>query len=416
MKRIMCTLLSIIMFVTAVLGSTVVTNANTMNTAEKISAGKTYSYNYTYEIIDDEEVGEDTHYYSFIAEKGAANCEVYLTINSQITDDLLDNIYLELIDETDTIVADGNYIPSKKAFYMNYEDLEENHTYFIRVECFDKANISVKLSFHKHSYDKKELDYAADIYDDGYYYMTCSCGEEKEYTIPQIKTVSISKSTYVYDGKAKKPSVTVKDRKGKTLKNGTDYTVSYAKGRKNVGKYTVTIKFKGNYYGTVKKTFNIIPKATTLSNLTAKSNSFTVKWKKQTTQTTGYQIQYSTDKNFKKNNKSVTVSKNKTTSKTISKLKAKKKYYVRIRTYKTVKVNGKSTKIYSSWSKAKSVTTKAQATTTKKTTVKKTSKTVYRTPSGKRYHYSSTCGGKNSYSVSLDTAVSSGLTPCSKCC
>ncbi|MCM1115236.1 MAG: secretory protein, partial [Clostridium sp.] len=71
-------------------------------------------------------------------------------------------------------------------------------------------------------------------------------------------------------------------------------------------------------------------------------------------QTTGYQIQYSTDKNFKKNNKTVTVSSNKTTSKTISKLSGKKKYYVRIRTYKTVS----GTKYYSSWSSVKTVTTK----------------------------------------------------------
>ena len=96
------------------------------------------------------------------------------------------------------------------------------------------------------------------------------------------------------------------------------------------------------------------PSATTISKVTAKSKGFTVKWKKQTKNTTGYQIQYSTDKNFKKNNKTVTVSKNSTTSKTISKLKAKKKYYVRVRTYKTV--SGK--KYYSSWSKSKTVTTK----------------------------------------------------------
>ncbi|MGN0521072.1 MAG: fibronectin type III domain-containing protein, partial [Eubacterium sp.] len=74
-----------------------------------------------------------------------------------------------------------------------------------------------------------------------------------------------------------------------------------------------------------------------------------------TTQTTGYQIQYSTSSKFtSKTTKTVTVSKNKTTSKTISKLKAKKKYYVRVRTYKIV--SGK--KIYSAWSKAKTVTTK----------------------------------------------------------
>ena len=71
-------------------------------------------------------------------------------------------------------------------------------------------------------------------------------------------------------------------------------------------------------------------------------------------QTKGYQIQYSTDSKFKSGNKTVTVNKNSTTKKTISKLKAKKKYYVRIRTYKTV---GKQ-KYYSDWSKSVKVTTK----------------------------------------------------------
>ena len=168
--------------------------------------------------------------------------------------------------------------------------------------------------------------------------------------------IGLSKTSYIYNGKVKKPSVTVKDSKGKKI-SSSNYTVSYSSGRKNVGKYTVTIKFKGNYSGTVKKTFTIKPKATTISKVTAGKKAFTVKWKKQATQTTGYQIQYSTSSKFK-GAKTVTVSKNKTTSKKISKLKAKKKYYVRIRTYKTVKVNGKNTKIYSGWSKVKTVKTK----------------------------------------------------------
>ena len=84
----------------------------------------------------------------------------------------------------------------------------------------------------------------------------------------------------------------------------------------------------------------------------------TVKWKKQTKQTTGYQIQYSTKKKFTSGTKTATIKKNKTTSKKITKLNKNKKYYVRIRTYKTVKVNGKSIKIYSSWSKVKSAKTR----------------------------------------------------------
>ncbi len=95
------------------------------------------------------------------------------------------------------------------------------------------------------------------------------------------------------------------------------------------------------------------PKATSISSVTAKSGAFTVKWKKVKS-VTGYQVQYSTNKKFKKNNKTVKVSKSSKTSKTISKLRAKKKYYVRVRTYK----KGKKKTAYSTWSKSKSVITK----------------------------------------------------------
>ena len=134
--------------------------------------------------------------------------------------------------------------------------------------------------------------------------------------------------------------------------------MSYAKGRKYVGKYAVKITFKGKYSGTKTLYFTIKPKATSISSLTAGSKKFTVKWKKQATQTTGYQVQVATNKKFKKNKKTVTIKKQKTTKTTVKKLKAKKKYYVRVCTYKTVKINGKSIRIYSGWSKAKTVTTK----------------------------------------------------------
>ncbi|MGN0532237.1 MAG: leucine-rich repeat protein [Eubacterium sp.] len=184
------------------------------------------------------------------------------------------------------------------------------------------------------------------------------CGYvSKTTSIPYVKTVTLSATSYTYDGKVKKPTVTVKDSKGNKIAS-SNYTVTYQSSRKSVGKYSVKVTFKGNYSGTKTLYFTINPKGTSISSATAKSKGFTVKWKKQATQTTGYEIQYATDSKFTKNKKTVIVSKNSTTSKTISKLSAKKKYYVRIRTYKTVKVNGKSTKIYSSWSKAKYVTTK----------------------------------------------------------
>lgn len=104
---------------------------------------------------------------------------------------------------------------------------------------------------------------------------------------------------------------------------------------------------------TTKNTKTVKPKKTSIKKLSKGKKKFTVTWVK-VSGVKGYQIQYSSDKKFKKNNKSVTVTKQKTTKATVKKLKSKKKYYVRVCTYKTV--NGK--KIYSSWSKVKSVKTK----------------------------------------------------------
>ena len=175
-------------------------------------------------------------------------------------------------------------------------------------------------------------------------------------TYYKASNIKLNKTAYTYNGKVQKPSVTVKDSKGKALKS-TDYKIDYPKGMKNVGKYTVKMTLKGNYSGSKSMTYNINPKGTGVSKVTAAKKGFKVTWKKQATQTTGYQVQYSTSSKFKKA-KTVTISKNKTTSKSMSKLSAKKKYYVRVRTYKTVKIGGKSVKLYSGWSKAKSVTTK----------------------------------------------------------
>lgn len=104
---------------------------------------------------------------------------------------------------------------------------------------------------------------------------------------------------------------------------------------------------------TTKNTKTVKPKKTSIKKLSKGKKKFTVTWAK-VSGVKGYQIQYSSDKKFKKNNTSVTVTKQKSTKATVKKLKSKKKYYVRVRTYKTV--NGK--KIYSSWSKVKSVKTK----------------------------------------------------------
>ncbi|MBO7674925.1 MAG: hypothetical protein J6S63_07935, partial [Atopobiaceae bacterium] len=166
--------------------------------------------------------------------------------------------------------------------------------------------------------------------------------------------VTPAKTSYVYTGKAIAPAVTVK-MGSVTLKKGTHFSVTYASGRKAVGTYNIKVTLKGGYAGSKTVTFTIVPKATSVSKLTAASKGFTVTWKKQATQTTGYQVQYATNAKFTAGAKTVTVKGTGTVSKKVAKLTAKKRYYVRVRTYRTT--GGKT--YYSAWSAAKNVTTKA---------------------------------------------------------
>ena len=171
--------------------------------------------------------------------------------------------------------------------------------------------------------------------------------------IEKITNVKLSRTQYVYDGKVKKPGVIVKNRLGEYI-SADNYSVKYTGGRKNVGTYKVIVTGEEECKGTVVCTFRILPKSTSISKLTSTKKGFTAKWKKQSTQTSGYQIMYATNSKFTLGKKTTTVSNNKTTSKKITKLKAKKKYYVKVRTYK----KAGSTKYYSSWSNVKSEKTK----------------------------------------------------------
>ncbi len=162
--------------------------------------------------------------------------------------------------------------------------------------------------------------------------------------------IELSKKTYAYTGKLYKPAVTVSLDFAKI--SPSDYSVRYTN-NKNVGTATVTVTGKGSCTGSKKITFRIVPKTASISKLTPAKKALTVKWRRQTVQTNGYQIQYSTSAKFK-SAKAVTVKSNKTAQRKITGLKAKKKYYVRIRTFKNVG----SKRYYSAWSTAKSIKTK----------------------------------------------------------
>ena len=214
----------------------------------------------------------------------------------------------------------------------------------------DSRGISAK------GHDYETITIKASLKSDGLSYDLCRTCQHKdaERTIFKPVGFALSVANYTYNAKTVTPAVVVRDSKGLVLKKGADYDISYASGRKNVGRYAVKVTFKGEYDGTKTMYFTINPKAPAIKAPAAASKSFTAKWSKVVGQATGYQIIYASNSKFTSGKKTVNVGNYKTTSKKITKLKSKSKYYVKVRTYKTV--NG--TKYYSGWSKVKTVKTK----------------------------------------------------------
>lgn len=266
--------------------------------------------------------------------------------------------------------SSDNVVLTKEEWYNLDKDGSRYTASYVRETIKGYVNVYVSgTSYHltakkttgcKHKEQVQSVKKKATFSADGKLVTKCkSCGETlSTKKINKISSVKLSKSIYTYDKKAKKPTVTVKGSKGKKLKNGTDYTVTYASGRKSIGSYKVTVQLKGKKYSGKKTlTFRIAPAGTTVKSVKAGKAKVTVNWKQQTKNTSGYIIQCSTNKSFK-GSILTTVSSNKAKSKQITKLSTKKQYYVRICTYKNVKKNGKTTKICSDWSNAVAVKTK----------------------------------------------------------
>ena len=196
---------------------------------------------------------------------------------------------------------------------------------------------------------------------DGSIVVKCSnCGDIKSTTtIAKIKSIALNKTSFTENGKVQKATVVAKDSANKTIA-ASNYTVSYSSSNsKKPGTYTATVKFNGkNYTGTKKLTYKINAKApakTTVKLSKAKKTSLKASWSK-VANATSYEVQYGTSKSFK-GAKTVKVS-SKSSSKVLTKLKKNKKYYVRVRAVRTVKVDNKNTTLRASWSSAKNLKTK----------------------------------------------------------
>ena len=262
----------------------------------------------------------------------------------------------------------------------------------------------------------KTITDKATPYNDGYSERFCSVCEEYDYDyeydiIDAPDSIKLSNTSYTYNGKSKTPTVKVYDNCGNLI-SSKHYTVTYQKGRKNVGKYKVTVTFKSSskkYSGKMSAYFKIKPKATSISSLTKGSKSFTVKWKKGGTQITGYQIKYSKYSSMSNAGYKTIKSKSKVSTK-VSSLKAGQKYYVQIRTYKVV--NG--TKYYSSWSKKKTIRTKTAPSSYSDDDDDSYIGSIYVTKTGSCYH-THKCGNGTYYKSTLSAAKARGLRACQKC-
>lgn len=175
------------------------------------------------------------------------------------------------------------------------------------------------------------------------------CNYKETRSIPKLKSYNFkvvsSKSAVTYNGKAQKPAVTV--YAGNKKISGKYYTVSY-KNNTAVGTAMIIIQGKGNYKKySGKTTFRINLQKTTLSSAkSSRKGQLQATWKK-TAGNAGYQIQYATNAKFSgaktKNTKAIRY--------TFKGLKSKRKYYVRVRTYKKVGSNY----WYSKWSNVRNV-------------------------------------------------------------
>ncbi|MGI6721857.1 MAG: fibronectin type III domain-containing protein [Anaerovoracaceae bacterium] len=184
-------------------------------------------------------------------------------------------------------------------------------------------------------------------------YRECTvCHYREEAAVSSPATMTLSARRYSYNGKLKRPSVTIRDTAGNTI-SSVNYSKRYSRGCRKVGTYTVTCTFKGQMYrGTMKKRFNILPPTTRIVRVTRNIKSFSVKWSKKKRQVSGYQVRYSRSSRMKRA-KHKTIRSYRTTTRKFTRLRANTRYYVQVRTFKKA---GKKT-YCSVWSKPKRIKT-----------------------------------------------------------
>ena len=271
--------------------------------------------------------------------------------------------YCALITDAKDNVVSYAYALGEDSFQIDLVGhLKANRTYYYLVQYSadvdHTVNLKVKLKKHKHQMINTgegipDAEYMIDAVDeDGKPFDMCkvqgcySSGIGAYYGVYYIEA---SKQKYLYDGKEKTPKPVFYDRRGKAFDaDDKDLKVKF-ENNVVVGKAKMNVRYNGLWHA-IK--FTILPAKTKIEKLTSKKRKVVLKWDIVKAQASGYQVEYSRDKSFKKGSaKRVKVSGRKSSSLNINNLSSGRKYYFRVRTYKKV---GKKT-YYSPWSAAESV-------------------------------------------------------------
>lgn len=228
-----------------------------------------------------------------------------------------------------TVVLDGKTLTSGTDYTVSYQNNVSVGTASVTItgdEVHYTGTVTKSFSIKK----RTQALYVKQTYTKTY--------GDKAFTIAVSSQAGAGKLRFKSSNKS---VATVNSKTGKVNIKGTGRTI-----------ITVTAAATTSYAKTTAEvTVNVKPVKQTAAISSVSKKALKVKWKKDS-RATGYEVQYATDKNFKKNMNTVTVSKKDNTSKKISKLKSGKVYYVRVRSYKVTKVNGKNVTVYGAWSKA----------------------------------------------------------------
>ena len=191
---------------------------------------------------------------------------------------------------------------------------------------------------HRHVYGMWEVERPASNKKNGLLVRVCTgCGKKKTKRVARICSAVVKSIEKTYSGKPIENKITVKNKDGRILRHGKDYIAQY-KNNKKVGVATIIITGIGKYDCTFSRSFRIIPQPTQFSKLLPSAKKAALQWNPVKQQTTGYVIQYGTDKTFKDKAHTYTIKIQDPASSvaTIKDLKPKTDYFIRIRTFKDV--------------------------------------------------------------------------------